>query len=60
MEEFDADRYIQAAGAAAGLTLSLQERMGVVEQMNRIHRLAQVAMDFELAPHDEIAPRFEP
>ena len=60
MEEFDADRYVRATAPAIGLALTPCERAPVAAQMKRIHALAQLVLDFELAPTDEAAPRFEP
>lgn len=60
MEPFDAEKFVQAAAPAAGLTLTVDEAAAVSAQMVRIHALAQLVLDHPLAPEDELAPRFEP
>lgn len=60
MEPFDAEKFVQAAASAAGLTLTLEEVNAVSVQMARIHALAQQVQDHPLALEDELAPRFEP
>ena len=57
---FDAERYVAAAAPAVGIELDAAERTDVAAQLERIHGFARLVLDFELAPGDELAPRFEP
>jgi len=57
---FDAEAYVAAAAPAVGIELDAAERTEVAAQMTRIHGFAQLVLDFDLAPEDELAPRFEP
>jgi len=60
MDTLDAESYVDAASRAVGIELRPVERRGVAIQLERIHAQARLVLDFELAPEDELAPRFEP
>ena len=60
MEPFDPDSYVAAAAPALGLSLTPGECMHVAAQLSRIHRFAQLVLETELAPEDELAPKFQP
>jgi len=57
---FDAETYVAAAAPAVGIELDAAEQTDVAAQLARIHGYARLVLDFELAPEDELAPRFEP
>lgn len=60
MEPFDAEKYIEAAAPALGLTLTPAERSAVGVQMTRINTLAQLVLDHPFTVEDELAPGFAP
>ncbi len=60
MDALDAESYVDAAARAVGIELRPVERRGVAVQLERIHAHARLVLDFDLAPEDELAPRFEP
>ena len=60
METFDPDAYVAAVAPAMGLRLTASEAREVAAQLTRIHGFARLVLDFELAPEDEPAVRFEP
>ena len=60
MSEFDAEAYVEVAAPAVGMDLTPAERTAVAAQLARIHGFAKLVLDFDLAPGDEPASRFEP
>jgi hypothetical protein len=60
MDTLDAESYVDAAARAVGIELRPVERRGVAVHLERIHAHARLVLDFDLAPEDELAPRFEP
>ena len=60
MDTLDAESYVDAAARAVGIELRPVERRGVAVQLERIRAHARLLLDFDLAPEDELAPRFEP
>lgn len=60
MEQFDAEKFIEAAAPALGLALTPAERSAVGVQMTRINTLAQLVLDHPFTVEDELAPRFAP
>lgn len=59
-EPFDPDAFVRTVAPVVGLSLTPDERSAVAVQMARIQALAQLVLEFPLAPQDEAAPRFEP
>ena len=57
---FDSDAYVAASAPAVGIELDAAEQAEVAAQLARIHGYARLVLEFELAPEDELAPRFEP
>jgi hypothetical protein len=60
MPNLDSESYVDTVARAVGIELRPVERRGVALQLERIHAHARLVLDFELAPEDELAPRFEP
>jgi hypothetical protein len=58
--EFDAERFVDAAAPAVGLTLDPAHRPGVVANIARIRQMAWLVLDFPLAEEVEPAPVFVP
>ena len=56
----DYEAYVDAQCALLGITLSAQQRPGVVRYLQLAAGMAPRVMDFALTPADEPAPRFEP
>lgn len=54
------ERYVDAAALALGLSLSAEQRPGVLAYFGMAARFAAVLEATELHPHDESALRFEP
>jgi hypothetical protein len=57
---FDPAAFVAAAARAVGIELDAAERTDVAAQLERIHGFARLVLDFELAPEEELAPRFDP
>jgi len=53
-------RYVEAAADALGLSLTPEQRPGVLAFFGMAARFAAVLEASELPPHDESALRFEP
>ena len=60
METFDPEAYVAAAAPAVGLQLTPAECIEVAAQFRRIQSFARLVLEAELAPDDELAPKFEP
>ena len=60
MKPFDPVAYVAVAAPAAGIALSHAERLDVAAQLERIHALARLVLEFELMTDHEPAGRFEP
>ena len=60
MDTLDAESYVEVAARAVGIELAPAERRGVALQLERIHAHARLVLELDLAPEDELAPRFEP
>lgn len=54
------ERYVDAAAQALGLSLTAEQRPGVLAYFGMAARLAAVLEATELHPHDESALRFDP
>lgn len=54
------ERYVDAAAQALGLSLTAEQRPGVLAYFGMAARFAAVLEASELHPHDESALRFEP
>lgn len=54
------ERYVDAAAQALGLSLTTEQRPGVLAYFGMAARLAAVLEATELHPHDESALRFDP
>jgi len=57
---FDAEAYVAAMAPVMGMALTASEARDVAAQLARIEGYARLVIDFELAPEDEPAVRFEP
>ena len=60
MERFHPEAYVAAAAPSLGLSLTPLECMQVAAQFARIQTFARLVLDGDLAPEDELAPKFEP
>lgn len=56
----DIERYVDAAAAANGLSLSGAQRAQVILYFSRSAELAQTLLSVELPPDVEMAPVFRP
>jgi Protein of unknown function (DUF4089) len=56
----DYEAYVDAQCAMLGITLTAEQRPGVVRYLQLAAGMAPRVMDFALQPGDEPAPRFEP
>lgn len=54
------ERYVDAAAQALGLSLTAEQRPGVLAYFGMAARFAAVLEATELHPHDESALRFDP
>jgi hypothetical protein len=59
-DDFDAERFVDAAAPAVGLTLDPAHRPGVVANIGRVHQMARLVLDFPLAEEIEPAAVFTP
>ena len=57
---FDSQTYVQQTLQLLGLSVGLEQLPNVVENFDRIHRIAQPVLDFPLPDELEAAPTFEP
>lgn len=58
--DFDPARYLEAAAPLLQLPLVPEYKPGIVANLERLHELAQLLLDFPLPDTCEPLPEFEP
>jgi Asp-tRNA(Asn)/Glu-tRNA(Gln) amidotransferase C subunit len=56
----DYSQYVKQAAQLIGLELTPEYLPGVIENFERIAKIASLVTEFELSPEIESAPTFEP
>ena len=60
MQPFDAESHVRVAAPQVGIELTPAECGDVAAQLERIHTFAQLVLELDIGPEDELSSLFTP